>query len=285
MEVLFAAALAGVAWWAFRRWRIRQRRRIAAEPLPPGWRRILEDRLPLYHGLPDELRKQLHGHIQLFLHDKRFYGFQGLEITEEMRLIIAGTACLLLLNRPHDHFGGFSSIYVYPGTFVSEQRHHDGLLESRGEQARLGESWHRGPLVLAWDAVEKGVGDMSDGRNVVLHEFAHKLDGADGAVDGAPILPDASQYAGWARLMQREYQQLQHEVAHGTSSLIDHYGATAPAEFFAVLVELFYEKPDALQNRHPELYAKLVRAFRVDPADWHARLAEKQGLEQPPPGR
>lgn len=272
MEILLVVALAAVAWWLWGRWRRHLRRRIAATPLPKDWVRIIEHNLPLYRGLPPDLREQLHGHIRLFLHDKRFHGFHGLEVTDEMRLTVAANACLLLLNRPHDHFGAFTSIYLYPTTFVSQQKHHDGLVESVGRQARLGESWHRGPLVLAWDSVQKGVRDLHDGHNVVLHEFAHKLDGADGAVDGAPILPQGSQYASWARVMQREFEALRQRAGSGTRGLIDTYGATAPAEFFAVLVELFYERPHRLRREHPELYAELVACFEVDPAEWHERL-------------
>jgi len=264
--VLFA--LVPLAWFGWKAIVRRQRRAIAERPLPEDWRAILERNLPLYRRLPDALKQQLHGHIQLFLHDKRFHGFQGLEVDDEMRLTVAGTACVLLLNRPHDHFSGFRSIYLYPSTFVARQTRYDGVVQSEHDQARLGESWHRGPLVLAWDAVTHGVRDPADGRNVVLHEFAHKLDGADGVVDGAPILRQPSQYASWARVMRREYERLRKHAAGNARSVIDHYGASAPEEFFAVLVEAFYERPHELKRHHPELYAEMQQCFRVDPLAW-----------------
>jgi len=275
MELLLVVPAAALAWWAWGRWRRHQRRRIAEAPLPGEWRAILERNVPLYRGLPDPLKEELHGHIQLFLSDKTFEGFQGLEITDEMRVTIAGNACILLLNRPHEHFSNFSTIYLYPSTFVSQHESYDGLVQSIGPQARLGESWHRGPVVLAWDSVRSGVRDIHDGHNVVLHEFAHKLDDADGSVDGAPILPDASQHVSWARVMRREFEQLQRQAGRGTQTLLDHYGATAPEEFFAVLVETFYEKPRQLKDKHPELYGEMRKCFRVDPLAWHERLQSR----------
>lgn len=272
MEILLIIPAAALAWWAWGRWRRHRRRKIADRPLPDAWRDILERNVPLYRGLPDELKEELHGHIQLFVHDKTFEGFQGLEVTDEMRVTIAGNACILLLNRPHDHYANFSTIYLYPSTFVSQHTSYDGLVESVGQQARLGESWHRGPVVLSWDSVLSGSRDIKDGHNVVLHEFAHKLDDADGAVDGAPILHQNSHYLSWARVMKREYEQLRRQAGSGTQTLLDHYGATAPEEFFAVLVEIFFEKPRQLKSSHPELYEEMRRCFRVDPVEWHERL-------------
>jgi Mlc titration factor MtfA (ptsG expression regulator) len=274
MEILLIAALAFAGWWGWGRWRRYRRGKIAERPLPPAWREILERNVPLCRGLPDDLRREFEGHVRLFVHDKTFEGFQGVEIDDEIRLTIAGNACLLLLNRPHDQFGNFSTIYVYPSTFVSQHTSHDGLVQAVGPSARLGESWHRGPVVLAWDSVRSGARDIHDGHNVVLHEFAHKLDDADGAVDGAPILPDPSLHVSWARVMRREFEQLQRQAGHGARTLLDHYGATAPEEFFAVLVETFYEKPRQLKRMHPDLYEEMRKCFRVDPLAWHEALRD-----------
>lgn len=272
MEILLIVPLAALAWWGWGRWRRHRRGQIAARPLPAAWQDILERNVPLYRALPDELKSELHGHVQLFLHDKTFEGFQGLEVTDEMRVTIAGNACILLLNRPHDQYANFSTIYLYPSTFVSQHSSYDGLVQSMGPSARLGESWQRGPVVLSWDSALAGSRDIKEGHNVVLHEFAHKLDDADGAVDGAPILHQRSQYVSWARVMKREFEHLQREASAGTRTLLDHYGATAPEEFFAVLVETFYEKPIQLEQTHPDLYEEMRKCFRVDPARWHERL-------------
>lgn len=272
MEILLIIPAAALVWWGWTRWRRYRRRQIARRPLLAEWQNILERNVPLYRGLPEDLRTELHGHIQLFLHDKTFEGFKGLEVTDEMRLTIAGNACILLLNRAHDQYANFSTIYLYPSTFVARHESYDGLIQSVGRQARLGESWHRGPVVLSWDSALAGSRDIADGHNVILHEFAHKLDGAGGAVDGAPILQQRTQYVSWARVMTREFEQLQRQAGEGARTLLDHYGASAPEEFFAVLVETFYEKPHQLKRQHPELYAELQKCFRVDPMAWHEAI-------------
>ncbi len=272
--VIVAAAL--LAWGVHRFLRSRQRKRAGATPLTDAQRQILHDNVPLYRRLPDDLKAKLECHVQVFLFDKRFHGLQGQTIDDEIRLTIAGTACILLLGRDDLEFADFTNVLVYPGTFVSEQKHHDGLVEQVGQQARLGESWKRGPMVLAWDASEHGARDVHDGHNVILHEFAHKLDEADGAMDGAPILEQKSHYVSWARTMQPEYDRLQELAARDVETVMDHYGATNPAEFFAVLVETFYEKPMQLERHHPELYEQMQRAFAVDPLAWWSRERERQ---------
>ncbi len=268
MEILILAALAFVAWLAWLGWRKRRREKLFKQPLPAEWVRILERNMPLYRRLPDELKTRLHGHIQLFLNDKSFYGFQGVVIDDEIRVTIAGNACILLIGRPYPGYANFSSVFVYPSTFMAEQESFDGVLASTEQQARLGESWQRGPVVLAWDSVLHGCRDIRDGHNVVLHEFAHKLDDADGRVDGAPILAQRSQFTSWARVMQREYEQLRRHAEAGTRTVLDHYGATNPAEFFAVLTETFYEQPRQLKEHHPELYREMQTCFGVDPLAW-----------------
>jgi len=273
LSMIGAAIAAYLIWRVLRR---RRRRAITARQFPDRWRAILERNMPLYRRLPEHLRRDLHGHIHLFLHDKSFQGFHGLEVTDEMRLTVAGHACLLLLNRDNAGYSNFSSIYMYPSTFVSTQKTFDGVVQQVGEQARLGESWHRGPIVLAWDSALHGARDIKDGHNVVLHEFAHKLDDADGRVDGAPLLEQRSQYVTWARVMSREFKRLQKRADRGARSVMDHYGATNPAEFFAVLTETFYEKPRQLKKRHPELYAAMQDCFKVDPLAW-AESASRPG--------
>jgi len=280
MEVLLVAALAFVAWLGWLGWRKRRRQQLFQAPLPHDWQQILERNVPLYRRLPDKLKKRLHGHIQIFLNDKQFYGFQGLVITDEVRVTIAGNACILLLGLPHPEYANFSSVFVYPSTFIAEQESYDGVLASTEQEARLGESWHRGPVVLAWDSVLHGTRDIRDGHNVVLHEFAHKLDDADGSVDGAPILAQRSQFTSWARVMQREYEQLRRHADAGAQTVLDHYGATNPAEFFAVLTETFYEQPRQLKEHHPELYQEMQTCFGVDPLEWlESELTAKQDSE------
>ena len=135
-----------------------------------------------------------------------------------------------------------------------------------GEMARLGEAWKDGVVVLSWDDVRRGASDLHDGQNVVLHEFAHQLDQQDGSADGAPILEHRSQYLTWARVLRHDFEQLRSDTEQGRSDVLDAYGATSPAEFFAVATECFFEKPLALRARHPLLYEQLQSFYRQDPA-------------------
>ncbi|MDC0358983.1 zinc-dependent peptidase, partial [Oligoflexia bacterium] len=163
----------------------------------------------------------------------------------------------------------FDSILIYPSTYVANQGSFDGFVESVEKRARLGESWRRGPIVLSWDAVLHGASDIRDGQNVVLHEFAHKLDEEDGALDGAPKLTHRAHYITWARVMQAEFDTHQQKAQRGQDTVLDHYGAGEPAEFFAVLTETFFEKPKQLKSKHPELYEEAKRFFNLDPVSWH----------------
>ncbi|UCD75271.1 MAG: zinc-dependent peptidase [Phycisphaerales bacterium] len=245
----------------------RRRERIRQRPFPPQWLTIIERNVPYYSRLPREAQAELRGHILVFLDEKRFEGCGGLELTDEIRLTIAAQACILLLNRETKYYPGLKSIYVYPHAYVAEAkvRLPDGTV-IEGGQVRLGESWSRGSLVLAWDHARRGAADIRDGRNVVLHEFAHQLDTADGYADGAPTLPERSMYVAWARVLGEEYRQLIDDLENHRRTLISDYGATSPAEFFAVVTECFFERSVKLKRRHPELYEQMAAFYRQDPA-------------------
>ena len=133
-----------------------------------------------------------------------------------------------------------------------------------GEESRLGEAWLRGAIILSWDEVRRDARDFDDGSNVTFHEFAHQLDQQDGSFDGAPLLEKSSHYRSWARVLMKEYQALGRAAERGQETLIDPYGATEPAEFFAVVTEAFFEMPKALNEEHPELYAELKKFYRQD---------------------
>ena len=249
------------------RW-LTNRRRVALRetPLPAAWLAIVQRNVPYVSRLSDTDRHELAGHVQVFLAEKRFEGCGGLEMTDEIRVTIAAQACILLLHRETDYFARLVSILVYPSTYVVPGGEHvGGGIISDTEQARLGESWTSGVVVLVWDSVLAGARDMHDGRNVVLHEFAHQLDQEDGAGDGAPILPHRSRYVAWARVLGRDFDALVESTRHQHRGVIDRYGATNPAEFFAVVTETFFEKPRQLKARHPELYEQLQQFYRQDP--------------------
>jgi Mlc titration factor MtfA (ptsG expression regulator) len=245
----------------------RRRARWRSEPFSPAWIELIERNVPYYRSLTAEERRELQGHIQVFLHEKEFEGCAGLEITDEIRVTIAAQACTLLLHRETDYFPLTHSILVYPSHYFAEtSRPIGGGVVQESLEGRLGESWHRGPIILSWDDVVRGAADPHDGHNVVFHEFAHALDGESGAMEGAPQMPKATMYTAWARVLGAEYRRLLSDLERNHKSTIDVYGATNPAEFFAVVTEAFFEKPGALKARHPELYAQLMAFYRQDPA-------------------
>ncbi len=265
LGVLISAA---VAWFGWRQLRRSRRKRAFKRRFPRRWVEILERNVPIYRLMPAPLRAQLHGHVHVFLDEKVFIGCGGLVMSDEIRLTIAAQACLLLLNRITDYYPGFTTILVYPDTYLAREVVRDGMLESVEEQARSGESWHRGPVVLSWEDVLRRADDGHAGENVVLHEFAHKLDEENERLDGLPLLADRSQYAPWSEVFNREFESLKRSVERGESTLLDDYGAESPTEFFAVVTETFFERPRELSAGHPQLYEQLRRFFNLDPASW-----------------
>jgi Mlc titration factor MtfA (ptsG expression regulator) len=250
----------------------RRRRRRRAQPFPKDWRQIIERNVWFFQRLSVNDQVELLGHIQVFLAEKRFEGCGGLELTDEIVATIAAQACLLLLHRNTDYFPRLLTILVYPSTYLAEERRHvHGYVWQEGKIARLGETgrW-LDALVLAWDAVRSGAADPSDGKNVVLHEFAHQLDYENYAEDGAPALETRDQQLSWQEVMRIEFASLRAAEKTGIPTLLDIYGATNPAEFFAVSTEAFFERPCALRTRHPKLYAELQRYFRQNPVEYSA---------------
>jgi len=244
-----------------------RRRRLRKQPFPQEWEEILARNIPRYKHLSPQDREELNGHIQVFLAEKRFEGAAGLTMTDEIRVTIAAQACMLLLHRRTDYYPGLSSIIVYPHEYVARHTERaSGGLVREGPQVRLGESSPRGAVVLSWDHVRAGASDVHDCRNVVFHEFAHQLDAEDGRVDGAPPLPQRSMYIAWARIWGQEYESLREKAARGNRTLLDRYGATNPAEFFAVATECFFQRPKRMKTEHPELYEELKAYYRQDPA-------------------
>lgn len=242
---------------------------IQGRKFPSDWLQILNRRLPFYKSLPVKLQQRLRNLIKVFLHDKQFIGCAGQQINDEIRVTIAAQACLLILNRSNNPYQDLNSVLVYPSTFVATREIRDDLgLVSTNHIALLGESWSQGKVILAWDNVEIGVRNLHDGRNVVLHEFAHQLDNESGAHNGAPLLLTRGAYKSWAHVFSEEFEELQREAARGKKSLIDHYGATNPAEFFAVTTETFFERPEKMRSNHLELYRELVNFYGIDPTDW-----------------
>lgn len=245
-----------------------RRKHLLTTPFPQAWIEVIQKNVPLYNRLPDSLKEQLHGLVHVFLAEKDFEGCGGLEITEEIKVTIAAQACMLLLNRKTTYFPKLHTILVYPHTYVAKTISSDGRIRIDDQSVRLGESWQNGPVVLSWNSVTGGTMNVSDAQNVVLHEFAHQLDQEDGAADGAPILERRSRYAEWARVLSAEYEALQKKKKKRRRSVMNKYGATNPAEFFAVVTETFFEKPRQMKKKHPDLYEELRDYYKLDPVEW-----------------
>lgn len=233
------------------------------------WISLLQQNVPLYAHLPEELRLRLHERIAQFISTIRFEGCGGLELTEAMILTVAAQACLLVVQRTGRPYPKLSAVYLYPTTFssVSQRRDAHGIV-SEGEVHRLGESSHWGTVVLAWDSVTHGARYIHDGDNVTFHEFAHQLDHEDGPTDGAPALSSGAAYRTWCHVFHDNYADFLQRTEDGTEKVLDAYGATNPAEFFAVATETFFEKPHKLYDERPEMYAELARYYRLDPREW-----------------
>jgi Mlc titration factor MtfA (ptsG expression regulator) len=221
----------------------------------------------MFHRLTPADQSELLGHVSVLLDEKRFEGCGGLEMSDEIRVTIAAQACMLLLHHDTPHYyPDLRTILVYPHAYVAEARQMlPGGIVVEGPSVRLGESWVRGAVVVSWDDVRAGAADVADGHNVILHEFAHQLDSEDGRADGVPFLERRSQYVTWGRIVGGEYAKLRAAAEQGRRTAIDSYGATNPAEFFAVITEAFFEKPRALHTKHPELYDELKAFYRQDP--------------------
>lgn len=245
-----------------------RRRRVQQEPFPAAWRAFLRANVAAYQRLSAAEQAELERRILVFIDEKYFEGI-GIQITDEMRVTIAAGACLLELHREPSYYPECQSIFVYPSAFGSVQTRYlpGGVVEER-RTLRLGEAWGRGSVVLAWDAVACAARGLAGGHNVALHEFAHKLDDLDGQMDGVPPLKrqGLSVQATWARVMSRAYRELAAQVHSGHAGVIDPYGASSPAEFFAVVTETFFERPAELRASDPELYALLADFYNHDPA-------------------
>lgn len=234
------------------------RAKVRDRTFPPENVAIIEKNVAYFAQLSPEDKRELIGHVKVFLDEKHFEGAGGLELSDEIRVTIAAQACVLLLHRDTDYYPGLVSIVVYPAAYLAKTRK-AGI---EREQSRLGESHSYDRVVVAWDAVRSGAANTHDAHNVVLHEFAHQLDYEDGLYDGTPSLPNRSAIRTWARVFTEDFQKL---AAEG-DDVLDDYGAENSAEFFAVATEAFFEKPASLRAKHPKLYEQLALYFKQDPA-------------------
>ena len=266
--ILGGIVLAGMGiWLAITATHKARRAAIMRQPFPPAWHDILRQNLPPYPHLPKALQDRLHGYTMLFLSEKKFEGCGGQHITDEVRVTIAAQACLLLIGQQTKCYPKLRSILVYPHTYIAGGKGNFGA-QHEAPSARLGESWQTGVVVLSWNSVKGGATNFDDGQNVTLHEFAHQLDQEDGAADGTPVLKDASCYRPWSAALTKEYSAFLKRVKKHRKTVVDRYGATNPAEYFATATEAFFEKPEQLKEKQPDLFEALQQYFKLDPRNW-----------------
>lgn len=239
------------------------------QAMPKEWDAIVRKRVRYGRRLPKDKWDLLGALIRVFLDEKPFEGCGGLEITDEVRLTVAGHACVLLLGGQSDIFPKLRTILVYPHAYLAPHSTWgpDGTL-TEGLEGRSGESWSFGNIVLSWDDVLRDASRPHSGRNVVFHEFAHQLDFESGLSSEAPDLPRDPRFADWVEVLEEEYEALIDSARRARPSLLDKYGATDPAEFFAVATECFFLKPAELKARHPKLYSRLMLYYRQDPSEY-----------------
>ncbi len=265
----------------------RRRRRLLETPFPAAWRAILERNIRHYRWLLPDERERLCQLVQIFVAEKHWEAFGGLSLDDEVRVTIAGQACLLLLGLEHELYQNVETIYVYPSTVIP-RRVQDPYFAAptivNDVLPVLGEAHMRGPIVLAWDAVRRSGRHPERGHNLVVHEFAHKLDMLDGAVDGVPPLGSAEEYRRWRDVCRAEYEALTRQTEQGEPTLLDSYGLKNPGEFFAVATEAFFDQPLALKERHPALYEVLSGFYQQDTAarELGAMNGSEEGEATPP---
>jgi len=233
-----------------------RRRRLRKRPVPDEWLGYLDDNVPFFAKLDDEQRSRFLSDLKIFVWEKYFFGANGFEITDETKVVISAAAVRLTLNLGISYYNRLTEIIVYPSHYT--HKHQDGVV--------FGEAHAWGTVVLSWEAVIQGLKNPYDGHDTATHEFAHVLDRSDGTFDGTPELRSGGHYRPWAKVMSHHFLKLQ-KHAKKQRKVLRMYGATNEAEFFAVATESFFEKPQQMRERTPDLYEEMRRFYGVDPAE------------------
>ncbi len=246
----------------------RRRKRLLETPLTEVQRGHLATVAPICATLPPDLRARHEGVVQVLLAEKHFEAAGGLELGEAMPLAIAGQAALLQLREGAEFYPGLDTVLIYPEAFtvdLSEPDEHGFVHE--GTDERAGESWQRGVVVVSWRDAEREAA-RRDGYNIVLHEFAHQLDGLSGEADGTPPLPTAELQGRWLATFQAAFERHARNLRRRRELLFDEDAAESPSEFFATAVELFFEYPLDMKREFPQVHAVLAEYLELDPAEW-----------------
>lgn len=266
----------------FNWFRKRRRKKILQTPFPIDWQETLTEQVQHYLYLDQEERHHLQQLVQIFVAEKHFEGCGGLEINDDIRIVIAAQACLLVLGLPPFQYSQLESVLVYPTT-VTIPPSRQSIFSAGGaivpdSQAVLGQAFLRGPVILVWDTVQRNARHPEQGHNVVYHEFAHVLDMRDGSADGTPVLYSRTLYRAWVETCSREYAALKDKTRKGERSVLDSYGSVHEAEFFAVATELFFDRPLRMRRDLPQLYNVLSAYYRQDTAAREQRFRADQNV-------
>jgi len=258
-------------WSRLKAWR-RSRILASAQLDERAWRLAMQ-RFAYVRAFSADERERLRELTILFMHDKRFSSAHGLRLTDDMRLHVAVQACALILNLGLEYYRGWREIVVYPAGFVPRHQHVDDAgVVHEGDEVYAGEAWLHGPVILSWADIAES--DYPDGVNVVIHEFAHKLDMLNGSANGYPPLHRGMDRRTWSEAFSAAYEDLCARVDAGEDTILDPYASESPGEFFAVLSEAFFELPDVVETEYPQVYAQLAQFYRQDP------LARLDGLRR-----
>ncbi len=257
-------------------YRWQERRRLPHALIPAAlWQRVVEDSLACFHLEQNELHR-LRQLASLFLLRKAVNGAGGFEVDNYMAAVIAANACLLILELDLDYYDGWVEVIVYPEAFVVTREVRDDIGVVHKKRSVLGgEAWSRGPLILSWKDARPGANGHGEGSNVIVHEFAHKLDMLDGAADGTPPLHPDMELRDWIDTFTETYNYLRERIEKHRGTIIDPYAAENPAEFFAVVSEEFFAAPGQLQKHHADVYQQLRLFYRQDPLQRLSRSSSK----------
>ena len=259
-----------------------RRRRIRRKQFPSNWRVLLDRNMRFWSELTADEQLRIEDEIRFFIAERHWEGCGGLEVDESMQAIVAAQACRLLLGRPEDRFDNVSTILIYPSGYFSGSQQQPVLsgggprVVNVGGTAVLGQAHDRGPVILSWSHTLAGAIYDDDGQNLVLHEFAHKLDMASGPVNGTPCMESREQAEAWNAAMTGARDRLQHDLRFGLPAPLRSYALTNPAEFFAVATEVFFERPDAMYDWDPDLYGVMAQWYRQDPRARYVGLADSR---------
>ena len=266
--LIFLLLILTLAILCWRGWAKRQKRRqlLSSVLAPEDWA-IVTAMVPLVRNLPHPLKIRLQGKMNLFLDQVQIYGKNGLVVDRGMELSLAAQACLLVVNSDA-WYKTLKTVLLYPGAFRSPQQTHAEFIVTEHNYVNLGESWHRGPVVLSWPHAEQGGKNQFDGQNLVLHEFAHQLDSLSGSTDGVPVLMAGQSYQDWEAAIITGYDNHVANVERNRKTVLDPYAATNYVEFLAVSMEVFFEKPKKFKKEYPDVYKQISILLSLDPLDW-----------------